>query len=272
MITFSCHTWAFTDLTLTEALGTTARLGFRCVDIGSGPHLNAPRAAADPLRAAAEIRGDLALFNLTLSDLYLLLPRISLADDEKRQKEIDLYRALMPFAKALGTPGITLSPGLVHAADDIDARDRTVAALREMVRLGTDAGLRVSVEPHADSMAQTPDEALRLLKEVPGLALTLDWAQMVAQGIAEADIRTLLPHARHLHIRQAAKGKPQTPVEGGKIDIVRVLDALHDVGYKGVVCVEYMTAPGFAPVDTLSESARMRDALRAARDALPTRE
>jgi len=268
MIEFACHTWAFSDLTLTEALGTIARLGFRCADIGSGPNLNAPRAAADPLRAAAEIKGDLALFNLQLSDLYLLLPRISLADDDKRQKDLSLYRALIPFAKALGTPGITLSPGLVHPADDTDARDRTAAALREMVRLGADAGLRVSVEPHADSMAQTPDEALRLLKDVPGLALTLDWAHMVTQGVNDVDIRTLLPHTRHVQIRQAAKGKRQTPFEGGRIDIPRVLDALQQAGYQGVVCVEYMSAPGFAPVDTLSESARLRDALRAARDAL----
>lgn len=269
MIEFACHTWAFSDLTLTEALGTIARLGFRYADIGSGPNLNAPRAATDPLRAAAEIKGDLALFNLKLSDLYLLLPRISLADDDKRQKDLDLYRALIPFAKALAAPGITLSPGLVHPADDTDARDRTVAALCEMVRLGADAGLRVSVEPHVDSMAQTPDDALRLLKEVPGLALTLDWAQMVVQGVDEVDIRTLLPHTRHLQIRQAAKGKPQTPFEGGRIDLPRVLDALQHADYRGVVCVEYMTAPGFAPVDTLSESARLRDALRDARDALP---
>lgn len=269
MIEFSCHTWAVSDLTLTEALGTIARLGFRYADIGSGPNLNAPRAAADPLRAAAEIKGDLALFNLKLSDLYLLLPRISLADDDKRQKDLDLYRALLPFAQALGTPGITLSPGLAHPAADADARDRTVAALREMLRLGQDAGLRVSVEPHADSMAQTPDDALRLLKDVPGLALTLDWAQLVAQGAAEADIRTLLPHTRHIQIRQAAKGKPQTPFEGGRVDAARVLDALYHADYRGVVCVEYMNAPGFAPVDALFESARMRDALRAARDALP---
>lgn len=269
MIEFACHTWAFSDLTLTEALGTIARLGFRCADIGSGPNLNAPRAAADPQRAAADIKGDLALFNLRLSDLYLLLPRISLADDDKRQKDLDLYRALIPFAQALGAPGITLSPGLAHAADDGDARDRAVAALREMLRLGQDAGLRVSVEPHADSLAQTPDGALRLLKEVPGLALTLDWAQLVAQGAAEADIRTLLPHTRHIQLRQAAKGKPQTPFEGGRIDVARVLDALYHADYRGVVCVEYMSAPGFAPVDTLSESARLRDALRAARDALP---
>ena len=48
MTEFSCHTWAFNDLTLPEALGTIARLGFRYVDIGSGASLNAARAAERP--------------------------------------------------------------------------------------------------------------------------------------------------------------------------------------------------------------------------------
>src|SRR5690242_4304317 len=104
MLEFACHTWAFTDLTLPEALGTIARIGFRCVDIGSGANLNTARAAENPARAAAEIRADLELFNLHLTDLYLMHPRISLADEDKRQREIDLFKSLVPFAAALGVP------------------------------------------------------------------------------------------------------------------------------------------------------------------------
>src|SRR5690606_4665815 len=111
--------------------------------------------------------------------LYLMLPRISLDDEEKRQNEINLFKSLLPFAAALGTPGVTLSPGLVHPAEDEEAGDRTVAALREMVRAGQAAGLQVSVEPHLDSMASTPEAALKLVNDVPGLMITLDWAHMV---------------------------------------------------------------------------------------------
>src|SRR6187549_3830331 len=103
MLEFACHTWAFNDLILPEALGTIARMGFRYVDIGSGAHINSQRAAADPRKEAADIRSDLEAFNLDVSDLYLMLPRISLADEDRRRKEIDLYKALVPFAQALGT-------------------------------------------------------------------------------------------------------------------------------------------------------------------------
>lgn len=272
MIEFACHTWAFNDLTLPEALGTIARMGFRYVDIGSGPSLNAPRAAENPRHAAADILDDLELFNLKLSDLYLMLPRISLADEARQSKELELFKALIPFAVALGTPGITLSPGLAHPAEDEEAHDRTVVALREMVKAGQTAGLAVSIEPHLDSMAQTPDAALKFIKDVPGLQLTLDWAHMICQDIFHDDIIKLLPHTRHIQIRQAAREQLQVPFARGRIDTGRVMESLIVLaGYDGVVCIEYMKTPGWHGMETVNpviECAAMRDALRDARDKI----
>ncbi|HEX2618495.1 MAG TPA: hypothetical protein VHL11_00075, partial [Phototrophicaceae bacterium] len=101
MIEFSCHTWAFNDLTLTEALGTIARLGFRYADLGSGAHFNPVKAVADPRRVAADIIGDLRVYNLKFADVYLLLPRISLADEEARRYEIDQFKTLLPVIRAI---------------------------------------------------------------------------------------------------------------------------------------------------------------------------
>ena len=254
-----------------EALGTIARLGFRYVDIGSGSNLNTQHAAENPRKEAAEIRTDLALFNLKVSDLYLMLPRISLADESKRQKELEMYRALLPFAASLGAPGVTVSPGLAHPAEDVEAIDRVVAALREMVKAAKDAGLAVSIEPHMDSMAQTPAAALKLVQDVPGLQLTLDWAQMVCQDIFHEEIVKLLPHTRHIQMRQAARAQLQTPFERGRIDVKQVMKDVIQSGYKGMVCVEYMNTPGWhgmIEVNAIQESAKMRDALREARDVI----
>lgn len=270
MLEFSCHTWAFTDLTLPEALGTIARMGFRYVDIGSGSNLNTTRAAENPRKEAADIRADLELFNLKVSDLYLMLPRISLPDEARRQKELEQFKALVPFAVALGTPGITVSPGLVHPAEDVEALDRVTAALREMVKWAKEAGLKLSIEPHMDSMAQTPAVALKLIKDVSGLSLTLDWAQMVCQDIFHEEIIKLLPQTRHIQIRQAARAQLQTPFERGRINVPQVVNDILASGYSGTVCVEYMNTPGWhgmIAVNAVQESAKMRDALRDARDA-----
>ena len=274
-VEFACHTWAFNDLPLTEALGTIARLGFRCVDIGSGPHLDIARVARDPRGVAAEIKRDLDIYNLTLSDLYLMHPRISSPEEDRRRKDIDLFKALLPFIVALETPGVTLSPGLARPAEDEGAFQRTVDALREMVHaaeLATPAtGLRVSIEPHMDSMAQKPEMARRIVTQVPGLELTLDWAHMVCQDVFHDEIAALLPLTRHVQIRQAARAQLQTPFERGRIDVPRVMRSLRDAGYDGVVSVEYMQTVGWhgtLEVDSVNEVLLMRDALRAARDEL----
>lgn len=272
MFEFSCHTWAFTDLTLPEALGTIARMGFRYVDLGSGSALNISRAAEHPKQTAAEIREDLHVFNLKLSDFYLLLPRISLQDADLREKDLALFKALMPFAVALGTPGITLSPGLFQA--DEGAQVRTIDALQQMLALAQAANIALSIEPHLDSMAATPEQALALVKAVPGLQITLDWAQMACQGVRPEALQPLLPHVRHVQVRQAAKNHLQTPFARGTIDLQQVLTLLHQAGYDGVICVEYMMAQnwhGMILVDNLAEASHLRDVLREMRDALPTR-
>jgi len=270
---FACHTWAFNDKSLTEALGTIARMGFRYVDIGTGPQLDIERLTKHPRGIAAEIRADLALFNLKLSDVYIMLPRISLKEDDKRKQEIQTFRALLPFVIALEAPGVTLSPGLSHPTDDIEAIDRTVASLREMVDAAKQATpatqLDVSIEPHMDSMAQTPQNTLKIIKQVDDLQLTLDWAQMVCQDVFHDEITKLLPHTRHVHIRQAARAQLQTPFDRGRIDVRKVVRSLKDADYEGVVCVEYMQTVGWhgmLEVDPVRESITLRDTLRNARD------
>jgi sugar phosphate isomerase/epimerase len=120
-------------------------------------------------------------------------------------------------------------------------------------------------------MAHTPEQITKLLSDVPGLTLTLDWAHLVCQDIFHEDILKLLPHAQHIHIRQAARAQLQTPFEQGRIDVKQVVKALRDVGYDRVICVEYMNTPGWhgmMPVNALQESMRMRDELRIARDGV----
>lgn len=300
MIAFACHTWSFPDLTLAETFGVAARLGFRHVDLGSGAVLNAARAAADPRQLAADLRADLTLFDLTVSDLYLMLPRISLAatleDAERRAREIDLFRALVPFAVELGAAGITVSPGLAPPPDAItppeDALDeapdglpadppippgefafnRATDALRTMLETARSAGIALSIEPHLDSVAPTPAEARRLLAAVPGLSITLDLAELTCQNIPFDDAAALLPHVRHVQVRGAARNRLQTPHDKSTVDVPRWMAALRSAGYDGRIAVE-LIPPGNARhgsqkvASILREAAALRDVWKTARDA-----
>ena len=269
---FGCHAWGFNHKSLGEALGTIARMGFRYVDIGNGPHFNTSRAASDPHSVATEIKQDLATFHLQLSDLYLMLPRIGAEDEATRLAEVALFVSLLPFAVALGTPGITVSPGTVGTNPREEVLERAIGSLRQMQQASHHVGLPLSFEPHLDSVAHTPDHMSALLGAVEGLQLTLDWGHLVAQAIRPHKVAHLLPSVRHVHIRQAAPMRLQTPFDQGVLDLENVMMLLHEAQYGGIITVEYTRSIGWhgaADVSTVEESLQMRDTLKALRTRLP---
>jgi hydroxypyruvate isomerase len=269
----ACHAWSFNTLPLEDAIGTIARLGFRCIDLGSGPHLDVERAAVYPEAEAAKIQRLLTQFSLTLTDLYLMLPFINAPDPEQREAELSLFEQLVPFAVALGAPGITISPGLVYK-DGLDhSLARAVPALLRMLQAAEDTDLRVSFEPHMDSVAQKPEQALLLLEAAPGLSVTLDYSHFVYQGIVRREVEPLLEHVAHVQIRQAKRGCLQTPHDEGTLNIPQLLQDLHERGYRGALTIEYMTTFGWHGMQQISigrETVRTRDVLRAARARLAT--
>lgn len=267
----ACHAWAYNDLPLEEAVGTIARLGFRWIDLGSGPHLDLNRAAAYPEAEAATIQQVLRRFDLAVTDLYLMLPYINAPDPAQREAQLTMFERLIPFAVALGTPGITVSPGLIHKDGPDHSLARAIPALLRMLQAADDTDLRISFEPHMDSVAQRPEQALLLLEAVPGLSVTLDYAHFVYQGLVSREIAPLLDHVAHVHIRQARRGALQTPHSEGTVNIPQLLQDLFSAGYRGALTVEYMTTfgwHGMMPVSISTETVRTRDALRAARARL----
>lgn len=269
MLQFGCHIWGFNDKPFSEALATIARMGFRYVDLGTGPHLDGARAAKSPKHVAAEFQRELDRFGLNISDLYLMFPRISSPDVVRRDHEIKVFESLMPFAAALKTPGITVSPGIVGLDSEAASWRRATEALRRWVSVAAQHNLPLSIEPHIDSLAATPERALRMLAEVEGLQITLDWAHMAAQGYKPDSLTSLLPYTRHVQIRQAAPRRMQTPFEQGVLDMQRVMALLLGSGYNTVVTIEVMQTIGWGgamAVNTVQEALQQRDALRTLRD------
>jgi len=267
----ACHAWAYNNLSLEEALGTIARLGFRHVDLGTGPHLNTDRAAAYPEAEATNILRLLEQLDLTITDLYIMLPRTNAPDPAQREAQLTLFERLVPFALALGTPGITVTPGVIHADGADHSLARAVPALLRMVQAIEDTDLRLSFEPHMDSVASRPEQALLLLNAAPGLSITLDYAHFVCQGIVRREIDPLMEHVAHVQVRQAKRGILQTPHDEGTINIQQLLQDLQLHGYRGALTVEYMTTFGWHGMREISinkETVRTRDALRAARARL----
>jgi len=125
--------------------------------------------------------------------------------------------------------------------------------------------LTFSVEAHVGSIVPRPKPALRLVRSVPGLTLTLDYTHFTRCGLPDSQVEPLLPFASHFHARGACRGRLQTSFKRNTIDYGRVLKALQKANYQGYVGVEYVWIDWehCNEVDNLSETIQMRDFLRA---------
>ena len=131
-------------------------------------------------------------------------------------------------------------------------------------RAGT-LGIKFSVEAHLGSIAPTPARAKKMIEDVPGLTLTLDYTHFTRRGRPDVEIEPLLPLASHFHVRGAAKGRLQTSFDENAIDYGRVCRQLQAANYRGYLGVEYVWTEWehCNRVDNLSETIRWRDYLRA---------
>lgn len=233
--------------------------------------------AADPEGAADRLGSALADRGLALADV-LLIPDGALVEravNHPGPGQAEASRAMfvefLRFASRIGSSGITILPGLVFDGESWDeAMARSAASLRERLELARQHGLRLSVEPHIvsldpyrGSVIDTPARVTRMLEEVPGLELTLDYGHFNVQGIADREVEPLVPHARHFHMRGGAPGLVQTRFEDNVTDFGRVLDVMVETGYDGWVEIEYVydDRPGCQDCDNIQEIRKFLDFL-----------
>jgi sugar phosphate isomerase/epimerase len=189
-------------------------------------------------------------------------------DAGEREDAAALFRDMLGLAAALGAGGFTLLPGIHWPGESWDdSLARAADELAWRVEEGRAAGVRVSVEPHLGSVAETPEKALRLVERCPGLELTLDYTHFVFQGIPEAEVEPLIEHARHFHARAARPGSLQSSLRENTIDYGRVVEVMRETGYDGYLGIEYVWTPGegaydLTRTDNVSETILLRDHLR----------
>lgn len=271
---FTCTSFSFPLLSFEQSLKQIALLEIGAVDLGAHldkPHLSPEVIEADPQGQADRVKRANAEVGLAMADLfptfgYGFRDRPANAPDPAtRAANRRRFAALIEFSRAVGCPGITLLPGVIW--EDLGP-DRSFAlaveGLTELVAAGRDAGLRVSIEPHLESVVEEPERALELVEAVPGLQVTLDYSHFVAAGMPPERVHPLIPHTGHFHARQAAPGQLQSVREEGTIDFADLVRRLKATGYDDYLCVEYTWQEwrDCNRLDVVSESIMLRDQLR----------
>jgi sugar phosphate isomerase/epimerase len=132
------------------------------------------------------------------------------------------------------------------------------------VEQARDHKMTFSVEAHIGSIVPTPEAAARLVALTPGLTLTLDYTHFTREGVPDARVEPLVPHASHFHARASCKGRLQASFKDNAIDYARVLRKLKAASYRGFVGIEYVWIDWAHcnEVDNLSETILLRDYLR----------
>ncbi|WP_328766320.1 sugar phosphate isomerase/epimerase family protein [Devosia aurantiaca] len=157
-------------------------------------------------------------------------------------------------------------PGLINPGQ---SRKQAIAnsaeALKPLVEASQRSGIGLSIEPHVHGVLESVDAVHELVSKVPGLRITLDLAHFTALGYRQDEIETLVPHAGHVHLRQARQGALQAKMEQGTINFPSLFSALRDVGYDDWLSIEVVHQAYMDTLydDVLTETVKMRDAFRA---------
>ncbi len=272
----ACADYTWPSLPHRQALDLIAALGFEGVDIGlfqDRGHVQPSDLRRDgPDRVAGGVLERVGSRGLAVADVFVQLSAgladraVSHPDAGVRQAALDEFVDVLPFVRAVGAPGLTVLPGVLHDGDSWDAcAERAAAVLAPLVEQASGQGLRVSVEPHVEGLLDTPERTAAFLELCPGLRLTLDYAHFVCSGVEQAAVEPLLPAVAHVQVRGGAPGLLQAGADDDVVDWGRAVATLRDAGYDGWLTTEYVWSPwrGCNRVDNLTETVHLRDTLRA---------
>lgn len=277
----ACADFTFPLLPHDRALDLIALLEFDGVDIGlfeGRPHLHPSQVFKSAAKSGAALGRKLAARGLRCADVFLQMAPsfVPYAANHpaaaRRRKARDWFLKTLDYAAAAGARHVTSLPGVYFDGEKPAVSwERCCQELAWRVEKARRHGLVFSVEAHIGSIAPKPKEALRLVRAVPGLTLTLDYTHFTRCGLPDSASEPLVAHATHFHSRGACKGRLQAALPHNTINYPRVLRAMRKTGYKGYVGVEYVWIDWehCNEVDNLSETIQMRDLLRAEMRRLP---
>lgn len=273
----ACADFTFPLLSHGKALDLVRLLDFNGVDIGlfeGRSHLWPSREFKNVTKSAQALRKEVEDRGLKLADVFLQAATdfTSLAINHpsaaKRKKARDLFSRTLEYAHEAGSYHVSALPGVYFEEESKAASwKRCCDELAWRVAQAADADVIFGVEAHIGSLVPKPADALRLVRDVPGLTLTLDYTHFTYQGISDDKIEPLVEHASHFHARSAARKKLQGLLRENVIDYPRILRKMKETGYRGFIGVEYVWVDweGCNRVDNVSETIQLRDLLKKAK-------
>ena len=153
----------------------------------------------------------------------------------------EIAAAAAELSGTLGAPYM-----LFHAGFLDESNPAAYAAYVERVSFVRDACARAGVQLILESGQETAEDLARFLRDVPGLYVNFDPANMIlyGQGRPMEALETLVPWIRKIHVKDAdATAVPGTwgterPWGEGQVGGAAFIDALNGLGFTGNMTIE----------------------------------
>jgi sugar phosphate isomerase/epimerase len=274
MMKLACADFTFPLLPHDKVLSVISMLEFPGVDIGlfeGRSHLRPSAMFTNVEKNARELAHKLRDNNLTAADIFLQTAEdfTSVAANHPeaavREKARQMFVHTLEFASICNGRHVSSLPGVVFEEEAQDVSyGRACEELNWRCEKAKEYGLVFSVEAHVGSIVPDPVSAEKLVLDVPGLTLTLDYTHFTKQGLPDSQVEPLIKYASHFHARGASKGFLQASLKESTIDYARVVEVMKETDYKGYIGVEYIWIDWEScnKVDNLSEVIMLRDFLR----------
>lgn len=228
------------DRPLAAAAELAAKAGFEALEVTARPPHVDPEAGPEAARAQGRAVRENGV-EIVAYGSYLGRP--GEAEVRHAHREVALAAALKApllrvWAEPVGRGPSDLAPTLAWLVAACDA--------------AASEGIRVVVERHLGSFADTPERIAALFKEVdrPNLALNyqvLDALPQEAIDDQAADCRALVGQAAYFHLKNYRAPDdggallPGGSLEDGALDYRAILRAAHEAGYAGPMTLEFLS-------------------------------
>jgi sugar phosphate isomerase/epimerase len=267
---FGASMWPWKwDAPYEQAIHRLAAAGFRATELIAWD----PAVITDYYTPAtiASLRSALDGEGMSLSQFVVHNADAASGDPAKRRAAVDMFKAGVDVGVQLGAPIINTvvhvpfnNPDLPWLTDRAHEQIFTMsvspdwdwdqnwldytATLRECAEYAESAGVVYSLEPHPFRYAGNVEGLLRLLETVdsPALGVNFDPSHLFPVGeIPHVGIYRLGKRVVHCHFSDNdGESNVHWRPGKGKIDWTRTMQALKDVGYDGVISLEFEDIPG----------------------------
>jgi sugar phosphate isomerase/epimerase len=274
----ACADFTFPLLSHGQALELIATLEFDGVDIGlfeQRAHLWPSREFRGLERSAQRLWRVLSDLGLEPADVFLQIGTdfracaINHPQRSRRQKARDWFLNTLDYTLASGGHHVTILPGVSFENESYSTSlGRSMEELAWRVEQAEKQNVVFGIEPHVGSIIMQPRQLEKLVRNVPGLTLTLDYTHFVRRGLSVSSVEPLLRHDSHFHVRGARPGRLQESFKRNVIDYTRAFGAMRACGYRGWIGIEYVWTDWERcnECDNLSETILFRDFFRSFAD------